>query len=334
MTSKVKSKKPALDSEKSNKGQQHGDANGSSHPVSHGSDNMGGGEESVSLTVILREIRDFRQDSKKQFEDIKGEITKTNSRLDEAEARIMENEERLQNAEEALAEMLTLQEQFQLKLADQEGRARRENVRIYGVPEGVEDGPRTMISFVDKLLKENLGIPDSKDLQIERAHRALAPQPPAGAQPRSILVKFLSFRTKEEVLKLAWQKKGFMWKNCKINLDQDYAPFILTKRREYAEARKALKEKNIKFQTLYPARLRVHYEDGTKTYNTAEEATSDLAARGLPVKVITQPVSLLERIQRRSWLPARAQRATRTSGAPGYKEKLQVFRRDQTEDKD
>lgn len=127
-------------------------------------------------------------------------------RLDKAEARIMENEERLQNMEEALAEMLMLQELFQVKLADQEGCARREYVRIYGVPEGVDDGPRAMISFVDKLLKENLGIPDSKDLQIERTHQALAPQPPAGAQPRSILVKFLSFRVKEEVPKLAWQK--------------------------------------------------------------------------------------------------------------------------------
>lgn len=66
--------------------------------------------------------------------------------------------------------MLKLQEQLQSKLADQEGHARRENVRIYGVPEGAEDGPRVMISFVERLLKENLEIPDTKDLQIERAH--------------------------------------------------------------------------------------------------------------------------------------------------------------------
>lgn len=43
-------------------------------------------------------------------------------------------------------------------------------MRIYGVLEGADDGPRAMIPFVDKLLKENLEIPDTKDLQIERAH--------------------------------------------------------------------------------------------------------------------------------------------------------------------
>lgn len=61
----------------------------------------------------------------KQLEDVKGEITKTNARLDKAETRIVENEERLQNAEEVLAEMLKLQGQLQSKLADQGERARR-----------------------------------------------------------------------------------------------------------------------------------------------------------------------------------------------------------------
>lgn len=135
-----------------------------------------------------------------------------------------------------------------------------------------------MIPFMEKLLRGNLDI--TKDMQIERAHRALAPQPPAGAQPRSILVRFLSFRMKEEVLRLTWQKKGFTWENSKISIDHDYAPGILTKWREYAEVRRVLKENNIRFQTLYPAWVRVLYEDGTKTYETAEEATADLAHWG------------------------------------------------------
>lgn len=253
--------------------------------------------------------------------------------MDEAEARIAENEERLQNAEETLAEMLKIQEQLQSKLADQEGRSWRENVRICGVPKGAEDRPRATIPFMEKLLKENLNIPDTKDLQIERAHRALAPKTLAGTQPRSILVKFLSFRTKKEALKLAWQKKGFTWKNCKIILNHDYAPFILARRREYVDAWRALKENNIKFQTLYPAQLRVYYEDGTRAHDTVEEAMSDLADQGLPVKVFTQLESLLEKIQLWSWQPVRARRTTRAGRVPGYEEKLQIFRSEQTENK-
>lgn len=133
---------------------------------------------------------------------------------------------------------------------------------------------------------------------------------------------------KEEILRLAWQNKGFTWENCKVSLDHDYVPEILTRWREYAEARRLLKDKNIRFQTLYPAR-RVFYDDGTTTYETVEEATADMARRGFQVTVITQPGSLMERIQWWSWQPACARQGARRSRAPSYKEKLQRFRHTQ-----
>lgn len=49
----------------------------------------------------------------------------------------------------------------------------------------------------------------------------------------------------------------------KIYLDNNYAPEVLRKRREYTEAKAALKERNIKFQTVFPAQLGVFYEDST-----------------------------------------------------------------------
>lgn len=67
----------------------------------------------------------------------------------------------------------------------------------------VPKAPGSGILFVEKQLMETLDIPDSKDQKIERAHRALAPQPPIRAQPRSILVQFLIFKMKEKVLNMA-----------------------------------------------------------------------------------------------------------------------------------
>lgn len=79
---------------------------------------------------------------------------------------------------------------------------------------------------------------------------------------------------------------GFMYKGNKVFLDYDYAPEILKKRKEYTEAKKVLKDKNIRFQTPFPVRLRVFYEVETRIYNSVEEATRDMAARGLRVEVI------------------------------------------------
>ncbi|KAK7909674.1 hypothetical protein WMY93_014358 [Mugilogobius chulae] len=274
----------------------------------------------TSLKIILNELRGFRQ-------EIKAEFAKTNKRLDEAESRIEGNETKLQDIEEAVSAMLRVQEQLQEKLIDQECRSTRENIRIYGIPEGAEGSARGMVVFIENLLRENLGIPVTTEMHIERAHRALGPQPPPNAKPRSIIVRFQSYRMKEEVIRLAWQKKGFSLDNHKISLDHDYAPAILSKRKEYAEARHTLKENKIRFQTLYPARLRVHYDGGQVTYETVEEATADMASRGLPVKVIEKPTSLWERIQRGAWQTARPRRATSAGRTRSFNEKLQMFRR-------
>uniref|UniRef100_A0A3P9DK11 L1 transposable element RRM domain-containing protein n=1 Tax=Maylandia zebra TaxID=106582 RepID=A0A3P9DK11_9CICH len=222
------------------------------------------------------------KDTKAQLVEIRGELDKANARLNDVETRVAEHKDKLQTTDEILSEILTMQ--FNV---------------IYIAPNhNKKSGAPSMAHFVEKLLRENLAIPPSTPLQIQRAHRVLSLLPPDGSQPRSILVKFLCFTVKEEVLRLAWQKKGFMLNSSKINLDHDYPPEIMAMRKEYAEARKVLKEKNVRFRTLYSARLKVFFEEGVKTYNTVEEATADLASRGLPVKVITPPATPREKLQR------------------------------------
>ncbi|GAA6235639.1 uncharacterized protein LOC106533463 [Lates japonicus] len=137
-----------------------------------------------------------------------------------------------------------------------------------------------MIDFTETLLREKLELPPSLHLRIERAHRALASRPPPDSPPRSIVVRFMSFRNKEEIIKIAWQKRGFEYEGRKVFLDHDYAPDVLKKRKEYTEAKKVLREKKIRFQTPFPAKSRVFYEGEIRVYNTAEEATTDMARRG------------------------------------------------------
>lgn len=176
------------------------------------------------MELILRELKEFRQENKEQLETIKEEIVKVNTRLDEAEGRIEKAEERIQNTEEVITAMLKLHTKLENKLLDLESRSRRDNIRIYGVPEGTEKESTTMVSFVENLLHEGLELTDdTPDLQIERAHRSVGPQPP----PRSIIITFLSFETKESLLRKAWQRKGFTWQENHINLDHDYPPLTV-----------------------------------------------------------------------------------------------------------
>lgn len=74
-----------------------------------------------------------------------------------------------------------------------------------------------MCKFVENLLKSTLDPLKAMDLNIERAHRSLGPKPPPDAAKRSILVKFASYKTKEEVLRLVWQKRGFTYKDKRVS---------------------------------------------------------------------------------------------------------------------
>ncbi len=322
--SKVKPKKIAQNAV------THGNQSPASSPASCSSpanDNREEGEANMeaSLKIILAEIKDFRQDNKQQLEEIKEEISKTNQRLDEVEERVLNPEERVQSIEEVTEELIKLQAYLVERQEDQEGRSRQNNIRVYSIPEGSENESPMMIEFVGNLLKRGLSLSEDVDLHTERAHRALGLVPKEGAPLRSIIIKFLSYRTKEEILRTAWQKKCFMWKNKQINLDNNYAPSVLKKRQQYMEAKRVLKEKGIRFQTPFPARLRVFYVDGTRTYNTAEEATKEMAEKGLQVTVLKPPETLLERIRRLSWSVSGRQERTQTRRGPTIKDKLQRF---------
>nr|AAD02926.1 unknown [Oryzias latipes] len=284
----------------------------------------------AEYNILLQELRAFRQENNEKLESVKEDIAKVNNRMEEAEGRIEKAEERIQTMEDVMVELMQVHVKLTDKLTDLESRERRENIRIYGVPETSERDSPSMSAFVETLLREGLKLEGAENINIERAHRSLGPPPPNGASPRSILVKFLSFKTKEQILRKAWQQKGFTWKGKQISLDNDYPPLILKKRREYAAILRILKDKQIQFQTLFPARLKVKYADGVKIYNTATEASEDMSKRGFPVEVIKPPESVLERYkQLNTW-----NRVTRGTGrtapgppGPSYKEKLRAFRR-------
>lgn len=281
----------------------------------------------ISLERILEEIQNFRKENNHQLDEIKIELNKTNQRIGHAEDRIEEIDTRMQNVEETMQKMIKMQAQLESKQIDQEGRSRRDNIRIYNVPEDAERN--SMTDYVEQLLRDTLDFPPDTELYVERAHRALVPKPGANARPRSIIVKFLRYKMKEEVIRKAWAKKDILVGQQKIYFDHDYPPAVLQKRKEYSEVKKVLKEKRIRFQTPYPARLRVFYEDGTYIYHTAEEAYLDMVKRGFRVEKTSPMESLMEQLERTSWETVSKQK-TRGKKAPrstDIRERLQAYRR-------
>ena len=142
------------------------------------------------LQTISKEIRDFRtehkvdlhtlkeelkEDMKNELKDLKQEIYQklsansariqaNETRLNEAEARINETESANMAMKEALIKSMERQKTMQEKLTDIEGRSRRNNIRIYGVPEGKEGN--SVPDFVEQLLKSELALTADNSLHI------------------------------------------------------------------------------------------------------------------------------------------------------------------------
>ncbi|ROL35187.1 LINE-1 retrotransposable element ORF1 protein [Anabarilius grahami] len=178
------------------------------------------------------------------------------TRLDEAERRISSVEDSAAATEGQLASLKVTVDQLQTKIDDLENRGRRKNLKIVGLPEKSE-GSGPLSAFLRDMIPKWLDLPaDFPALDIERAHRSptFASNNPNSA-PRSILVRFLRFTDKEEILKVAL-KKTVTHNGSELRFYSDLSAGLLQKRREFATVGKALAARGLYRGFAYPARLR------------------------------------------------------------------------------
>ena len=113
------------------------------------------------------------------------------------------------------------------EVTDLEGRSRRCNVRLIGVPETVEGTKPTI--FFSNLLMDILGkdvLPSPSEL--DRAHHALRPKPAEGDKPRAAFICFHKFQTKDMVIRAARNKRDYLkYYGKSVPLYDDYCPKVM-----------------------------------------------------------------------------------------------------------
>ncbi|KAK7944441.1 hypothetical protein WMY93_000169 [Mugilogobius chulae] len=229
---------------------------------------------------LKQELSNFKMDINQKLLNINADIRNQGTRLTEAEQRINELEAVNMDLRGALRHSLTQQKILNSKVTDLEGRSRRNNMRIFGIKEGAEG--TSMVKFVNNFLKTELALGEDMDLQIQRSHRSLGPKPRDNQPARSILVNFQRFDIKDKVLRAAWSKK-ITYEGKAVSFANDLPAEINNKMKEYKDIKRSLKEASIRFQTPYPARMKIHWEDGPRMYKNASEVAEDMKKRGFAV---------------------------------------------------
>lgn len=244
------------------------------------------------ILQMRMDVKEFKSQTKESFTRLETSVGGLSAQLTKLEKKVVDAEERISATEEttaahgkAIGYLLQREAELLERCEDLQNQARRQNIRLYQVPEGSEG--RDMVTFIKKLLPKVLtDLPITEDdIRIDWAHRVLMPKPKENDPPRSIVIKFADYTVKERILQQAWKQRTVKMDERQIDFDNDYSPELQRKRAQVRYVVKQLKQKNIKAKCVYPARLRMMVGSEEKTFQTVLDAAPVLKDLNIQVRV-------------------------------------------------
>lgn len=213
-----------------------------------------------SLSTDLRsEIATVRQEVKDWLGPMQQKVDSNADTIRELECSASDHSDRITELESAIS---TLQKQvghLDAKCEDLEGRSRRNNIRLVGLPEGAEGTHPT--EFVAHLLQSLLHLQE-KPL-LDRAHRTLRERPRKGEPPRPIVIRVHYFQARDEILRRAAQLSPLTHDGNKLSIFADYTTAVVRKRAAFRDTKRLLHScPGVKFGLLFPAVLRITLPNG------------------------------------------------------------------------
>lgn len=206
---------------------------------------------------------------------MRADMRKTSDKVRAAEDHIENLQTKTRSLEDRIQKLTHKHKEMALHLDDQEGRARRNNIRVVGVPEGIE-GPSVELFLEDLILNHLKPKRLSKLFSIERAHRAPVPRPKPGASPRTIIACILNFRDRDAILQTARVRGDLGYENATIRFFPDFTLKVQRERRSFEGIKRVLRDKGIKYMMFFPAKLKVIDGATSRFFTTPAEAQSEM----------------------------------------------------------
>lgn len=200
--------------------------------------------------------------------EIANNIAATRTEIDQVKATVKDVESGLSTWTDDVLNLQTTVTSLQKELADlrgkcedMEGRVRRCNVRILGVP---EEQNSSSTASVSKLLKEMLGM--DKDILVDRSHRSLMPKRQDG-KPRAIVTKLYYYQACAEILRRARSQAPLRFNGKPIAMFLDYTTPVARERVAFTEVRRLLRDQQgVCFGILFPAQLCIPHKGEDKEF--------------------------------------------------------------------
>ncbi len=145
------------------------------------------------------------------------------------------------------------------KCENLEGHSRWNNIRLVGLPEGME-GPHPT-EFTAQLLQDILGL-DNKPI-LDSAHLTLRTKPEDSEPPCPLVIRVHLFQVQNHILRRAREASPLSYMGRRISVYPDFTPAVARRRAAFATVKKEFHScPNVKFGLLYPATLRITLPGG------------------------------------------------------------------------
>lgn len=146
-------------------------------------------------------------------------------------------------------------DELQEKLWLYEDKARQNNLRLVGLPEGAEGG--NAIQFLQTQIPKWLPSLQGKVIEIERAHRLYANEDSTRKKARTLIFKLLRYNDRQAILKQSRNSPSLNHEGVKLWFFPDFSKGTSQKRKVMSERRKRLQQLGIESFLLYPAVVKV-----------------------------------------------------------------------------
>lgn len=208
-----------------------------------------------------------------KLDQIQATVSGQGQRITDLESNAEEVNQRLELLEAMCTSLQGDNVQLKAKLSDLEGRSRRQNIRIVGLPESVEGNRPT--AFFSQLLFDLFGEKTLSSIpELDRAHRSLAPKPGPKDRPRPVIIRFHRFQVKEQVIREARKRTDLEYNGHRLRFYDDYTADVLKQRAEYKDVMAELYKRGLRPSLLFPAKLRITLQNGEKKWvSSVSDAT-------------------------------------------------------------
>lgn len=203
------------------------------------------------------------------------DIAELRSTLTSAEQSLSTCSDDVTTLQRDVKRLTELAESLQNKCEDLEGRSRRNNVRIVGIPESPGSCSTSAIS---DLLKDAFNLDEAP--LVDRSHRSLQPVPQQGQPPRAVIARLHYYKDCNNILRLARTKQKIQVGDKTISVYLDFTARVAKARAAFNEVRRMLKDRpGFRFGILFPARLRITYNGAESIFTDPEAARTYVSQR-------------------------------------------------------